>query len=451
MIRRRNFIRKSIQGSTMLYMLPNLLSACEDTLSGNGKKVVVVGSGVSGLAAAKKLKDTGFDVKILESQDRIGGRTRSNRTLGIAFDEGASWIHGISGNPITELASKAGATSFYLDDSKMASYDVGGIKRNSDDFFAVEEDFYAIYENLYKSGSINESFESLFNRTYPQYKNDRLWRFFMSTYITFDTGDLDLLSSKNYYEGEEYGGIEKIITNGYDTIAYYLAEGLNIITNAAVTKIDYSGTKIKVKTATADYEADYVLVTVPLGVLKSGNIEFFPALPAYKNTAIDKLGMNSVNKFLMTWDTKFWDNDPYLSYTPEVKDKFNYFVNVNTFHPSVNALMTFAYAQYARDTETMSDAQITDAIMAHLKDMYGTSIPMPKSILRTKWSTNIHSFGAYSYTKVGSEMSHFEDLAEEVESKVFFAGEHTEVDYFSTVHGAYISGLREAKKILNLQ
>jgi monoamine oxidase len=48
-------------------------------------------------------------------------------------------------------------------------------------------------------------------------------------------------------------------------------------------------------------------------------------------------------------------------------------------------------------------------------------------------------------------MSHFEDLAEEVESKVFFAGEHTEVDYFSTVHGAYISGLREAKKILNLQ
>ncbi len=451
MLKRRSFLRKSLQGSTMMYMLPGLLNSCEDNLSGKGKKVIVVGSGVSGLGAAKKLRETGFEVLVLESQDRIGGRTRSNRTLGIAFDEGASWIHGISGNPVTDLASKAGATSYFLDDSRMASYDIGGVKRNIDDFFAVEEDFYSVYENLYKSGNVNESFESLFNRIYPQYKNDRLWRFFMSSYITFDTGDLDMLSSKNYYEGEEYGGIEKIITNGYDTIAYYLAEGINVITNAAVTTIDYSGTTIKAKTATSEYEADYVLVTVPLGVLKRGNIQFLPALPSYKTTAIEKIGMNSVNKYLLTWGSKFWDNEPYLSYTPEAKDKFNYFVNVNTFHPTVNALMTFAYAQYARDTETMSDMEVKDSIMAHLKDMYGSSIPAPTNLLRTKWSTNAHTFGAYSFTKVGSEMSHFEDLAEEIDDKLFFAGEHTEVDYFSTVHGAYLSGLREAKKILKLQ
>lgn len=450
-MKRRNLLKKTLQGATLLSALPSIMSSCEDNLSGSGKKVVVVGSGVSGLAAAKRLKETGFDVLVLESQDKIGGRTRTNRSLGIAFDEGASWIHGISGNPVTDLANKAGATSFYLDDSRMASYDIGGVKRNSDDFFAVEDDFYAMYDSLYNSGSINESFESLFNRTYPQYKNDRLWRFFMSSYIAFDTGDLDLLSSKNYYEGEEYGGIEKIITNGYDTIALYLAEGLNIITNAKVTQIDYSASKSKVKTDTSEYEADYVVVTVPLGVLKNDVITFVPVLPSYKTTAIDKVGMNCVNKFLLTWDTKFWDNEPYLSYTPEAKDKYNYFVNVNTFHPTVNALMTFAYAQYARDTETMSDIEIKDSIMQHLKDMYGNSIPTPTHLLRTKWGGNAHTYGAYSFTKVGSEMSHFEDLAEKVDDKVFFGGEHTEVDYFSTVHGAYISGLREAKKILNLQ
>ncbi|WP_350181221.1 FAD-dependent oxidoreductase [Phaeodactylibacter sp.] len=47
-------------------------------------------------------------------------------------------------------------------------------------------------------------------------------------------------------------------------------------------------------------------------------------------------------------------------------------------------------------------------------------------------------------------MQHFDDLAEAIGDKLFFAGEHTERDYFSTVHGAYLSGLREADKIIRL-
>ena len=161
--------------------------------------------------------------------------------------------------------------------------------------------------------------------------------------------------------------------------------------------------------------------------------------------------MNCVNKFLLTWDTAFWDDVQYISYTPETRDKFNYFVNVKKFHPTVNALMTFAYADYGRLTESMSDNQIIDEIMSHLRDIYGSTIPNPTHLLRTKWYTNENSFGAYSYTAVGTEMQHFDDLAEEVNDKLFFAGEHTNVDYYSTVHGAYLSGIREANKIIDLQ
>ena len=64
--------------------------------------------------------------------------------------------------------------------------------------------------------------------------------------------------------------------------------------------------------------------------------------------------------------------------------------------------------------------------------------------------TNENAFGAYSYTAVGTEMRHFDDLAEEVNDTLFFAGEHTQVDYFSTAHGAYLSGIREANKIIAL-
>ena len=112
--------------------------------------------------------------------------------------------------------------------------------------------------------------------------------------------------------------------------------------------------------------------------------------------------------------------------------------------------MTFAYADYARLTETMTDAQITDEIMLHLRDIYGNSIPNPTNLVRTKWQTNDNSFGAYSFTQVGTKMHYFDDLAEEINDKLFFAGEHTHIDYFSTAHGAYLSGMREADKIIDL-
>jgi monoamine oxidase len=88
--------------------------------------------------------------------------------------------------------------------------------------------------------------------------------------------------------------------------------------------------------------------------------------------------------------------------------------------------------------------------MLHLKDIYGNSIPNPTNMLRTKWQSNQNTFGSYSYTAVGSEMQHFDILANEINNKVFFAGEHTEIDYFSTAHGAYLSGIREADKIIDL-
>ena len=453
-MQRRKFIKDSINGLPIILLAPTILaSSCNDNEStdAKGKSVIIVGAGISGLSAAKKLKEKGFNVTVIEAQEKVGGRLRTNRNLGIAFDEGASWIHGINGNPVTTLAQQAGMNTFEtIDDQADASYDIGGVLRNSSVYQNAEDELYSILDTMKNSGNASQSFETVFNKLYPTKASDRLWRFLLSTYVTFDTGDLDKLSSLLYNEGEEFGGVEKIVTNGYDTIAKYLSNGLTILLNQRVSKIDYSASKVIVTHNGTNSEADYVIVTVPLGVLKSGNLEFIPNLPANKIEAIQKVGMNCVNKFLLTWNTAFCDDNQYISYTPEVKDKFNYFVNVKKFHPSVNALMTFAYADYARQTEIMTDAQIIDEIMVHLKDMYGNNIPNPTNLLRSKWQTNENSFGAYSYTAVGSEMKHFDDLAEEVGNKLFFAGEHTSIDYFSTVHGAYLSGIREADKIIAL-
>jgi hypothetical protein len=181
---------------------------------------------------------------------------------------------------------------------------------------------------MMKKGNASQSFEAVFKSLSPEKYNDRLWRFFLSSFVTFDTGDLDKLSSTLYDEGEVFGGQEKIANNGYDTIPNYLAQELDISLNTRVSEIDYSGEKIKIKHNLGEVEADYVIVSVPLGVLKKNVLKFTPSLPTQKINAIQKIGINCVNKFLLTWEKSFWEDVQYIAYTPEERDKFNYFVNV---------------------------------------------------------------------------------------------------------------------------
>lgn len=445
---RRVFIHQS---ALSLLAAPFLASCKETIIDVQGKKsVIIIGAGIAGLAAAKKLKQSGFVVTVIESQEKIGGRIRTNRTAGLPFDEGASWIHGIKGNPLVDLANQAGASSVQTDDTLLA-YDIGGVKYTDAAYTKAEDAFYNILDTLMKKGSNTQSFQQVYQANYPQLQNDRLYQFLASTYLTFDTGDLDKLSSLYYDEGEIYDDNEKIMTNGYDFIPNYLGKDLDIKLNERVSKINYTNNKTLVTSNLSSYEADYVLVTVPLGVLKKGIIGFSPALPTQKQTAIEKVGMSAVNKFLLSWDKVFWDKKLYLAYTPKVPDKFNYFVNFNYLNPNINALLTFAYAQEARDSEQKTDNQIIDEIMLHLKDMYGNKIPNPKTFQRTRWYSNPNSYGAYSYTQLGMTMNQFDDLAAQVNNKLFFAGEHTHKEYFSTAHGAYLSGLREADKIIGLQ
>jgi monoamine oxidase len=248
----------------------------------------------------------------------------------------------------------------------------------------------------------------------------------------------------------EYSGEDVIITNGYDKVTDFLATGLDVRLNTRVSSINYTNAKANITANGNNIEADFVIVSVPLGVLKNNSIAFTPALPTNKTNAISNTNIGNVNKFLLVWNTPFWDtNLQYIGYTTETKGKFNYFLNIKKFTPS-NGLMTFAFGDYATVTESMTDSQIIAEIMLNLKNIYGNSIPNPTNFLRTKWGQNINSFGAYSYPTNGSTSADFDTLADEINNKVFFAGEHTERDYRGTVHGAYLSGIREADKIIDL-
>lgn len=388
---------------------------------------------------------------MLEAQKKVGGRLSTNRDLDISFDEGASWIHGPRRNPITDLAEQAGAKTFLTDDDNQKAFDKDG-KLYTDAFIDdIEKQYNNALKAVIRAGTKDQSFEMVFDKLYPDRLNTHIWKYLLSAYLEFDTSaDIAHLSSIDFDDDEVFVGEDVIITNGYDTIAEFLAKGLNIQVNKPVNSINYEGKKIKITANNEILEADFVVVAVPLGVLKRKIIQFTPVLPVNKHNAIQRLQMGTVNKFLLTWETAFWDtNLQYIAYTPEEKGKFNYFLNMKKF-TSANALMTFAFGNYAIQTEQMEDNQIVDEIMSHLKAIYGNNIPAPKSFLRTKWASHPYTFGAYSFATNGTRTTDFNVLAENINRKLFFAGEHTSKDYRGTVHGAYLSGLSAAQQIIDL-
>lgn len=451
-MQRRKFILDALRALPILFISPSVLASSR--VLNSDKTVVVIGAGIAGLTAAKTLKNNGFKVLVLESQAKIGGRIRTNRQLGFAFEEGASWIHGPANNPVTNIARQAGATTYLTDDDLSEVFDHKG-KPYPDHYLDEEYDlFEKAAQAVKRAGKLNQSFEATLNALYPQKAQTKLWKYMLSAYLEFDHGaDVANLSSLYFDDDELFSGKDVIITNGYDKVTDFLAQGLDVRLNTRVTQLNYAGKKTTVTAGNQTFEADYVVVCVPLGVLNAKTISFTPALPVPKQQAIQNTKMGTLNKFLLSWKTPpFWDtSQQYIGYTPETKGKFNYFINLNKFIPNANSLLTFAFGNYATATEAMSDAEVTQQIMAHLKVLYGKNIPNPSSMLRTQWGKNINTFGAYSYATNGTTSTDFDTMAQEIDNKLFFAGEHTNANYRGTVHGAYLSGLREAKKIMKLR
>lgn len=417
----------------------------------NSKRIIVVGAGISGLITAKELMKAGYDVIILEAQSKAGGRIKTDRSLGVPFDEGASWIHGPKNNPISKLAIEAKVKTFITDDESLVVYDEKGeiIPTNIAD--KEYQKYLRILNKVEKNGAINSSFEDIYLEHYKNNNDNQIWNYMLSAYLEFDVGgDISELSSKYFYYDEEFSGEDEIITNGYDKIIDYLSQGLKIQYYTSVTEINYKENKVLVTSEYQQYKADAVIVTVPLGVLKNNSIEFIPKLPKEKREAISRLKMGTVNKYLLTWDKSFWDTKiQYFGITTKEKGAFNYFMNCNKFMEG-NSLMTFSFGDFSRETEDLSDKEITSKIMNNLYTIYGDEIPQPKAILRTKWNSNEYTYGSYSYASKNSLINDFETLSKSVDKKLYFAGEHTSQDYRGTVHGAYLSGKREALKVMEL-
>jgi monoamine oxidase len=239
------------------------------------------------------------------------------------------------------------------------------------------------------------------------------------------------------------------LTGGYDQLPNLLAAGLDIRLNCIVKSVTHSASPVKVVTSLGTFLAEHVLVTVPLGVLKKGAITFSPVLPTAKRTAISRMGVGAFNKVILQFPTRFWPNGNWFVNIAGADPYGISFSSLETAAPGKNLLVGWQFGSLAVKREAMTDAALINVVMAELRAMFKSSVvPAPIASAITRWTADPYSRGAYSYPRIGSPRTDITALAAPVGKRLYFAGEATSLDFPSTVHGAYLSGEREARNII---
>ena len=458
---RREFSRK-IAGLSLV--LGNLPAGCglptQEPLaaqkeSKRSESVLIIGAGVAGLAAAERLRFHGLtDVTLLESRDRVGGRVHTSSLWPDApMDLGGSWIHGTRGNPITRLAREAKTPTRATDFENIAYFGADGTAVGTKSLRALEGLSMEVYRRALNprtargTASLKEALEPLYSSASPEgaAKLDYL----IHAVIEQDLAEnVDQLSARAYTFGEEFGGPDVLFPEGYMSVFAARFAKLDIRTEQAAQSIEWRANGVSVETEDQSFEADRVILTVPLGVLKQDRIAFRPGLPESKRAAIRSLGMGCLNKVYLRFPETFWPKGyDGFSYQSPQAGQWSQWLDMRLRQNAPPVLLAFNAGSFARELESWTDSDIVESAMGALRKLFGASIPQPEGHQITRWASDPHAFGSYSTLAPGYSSSTIEALGAPVGDRLYFAGEATNAAYPSTVHGAYLSGIREADRL----
>ena len=296
--------------------------AADAILETGADRVAIIGAGMSGLSAAHRLSGGGRRATVFEARARIGGRVWTDDRLGSPQDLGASWIHGMRDNPLTDLSDDLGLKRLRTDDDYVI--------RGRNGRIVPEEDAPDWLDNV---ATIQHDYAA----------------------------DTDQINFRAYWLVDDYEGGDAKFPNGFAEIFDALKADYEVRLEAPVTKIAMTDRGVAVRVGAGEPETfDAVIVTLPLGVLKQNSVAFDPPLPKDKQEAIRRLGMGTLDKVFLLFDKAFWDMDAAWIITPEndlPPGQFNQWLNLARYTDQP-VIMAFNGGPPALELAGLTDEEI---------------------------------------------------------------------------------------------
>lgn len=419
----------------------------------------------------------------------------------VFVDAGAQWLHGKQ-NELYEVAERNDLLRNELSEEGLGEYlRDDGCK--VDDFLVKKVDFlvgqileeaetYAQTDHGYVPASIGDFLRQQFDmKVSTNFKSDEreIAKQLLDWHIRFQVIDNSCLSiadvSAKLWGTYSFNGEScqaHINTRyGFQAIVDNLVEDIgtqNIIFDKPVAEIRWKDFNSRIIVKCADgtvYTCQHLIVTFSLGVLKASLAKLFqPALPKPYNRSIRNIGFGTIDKIFLQFENAWWEKAEgfQLIWRDEHKDdshwtRFMTGFDVVTPGPP-NTLLGWVGGYGALEMEKLSDEQIISDCIFILEKFTKKTVPQPIRFFCSHWNSNPFIRGAYSYTSVNcDDEPHFQKTVTEpiicsaehssqqsthsamkTSATLSFAGEAFHDKYFSTVHGAYLSGIEQAKRLL---
>jgi monoamine oxidase len=400
--------------------------------------VAIIGAGAAGLGAAHALQSSGLSFVILEARDRVGGRGHTiMASPEVTFDLGCGWLHSADKNSFVGIAEQL---NFEIDKTLPPWRDraVGKAfpQKERDEFIRALDAFYERMENAARGGRDDaaSNFLEPGNRWNPMIDA-------ISTYVNGSELDQVSILDTEAYEDTE---INWRVRHGYGALMAAYGASLPLALNCQVSLIDHSGKRLRIETSLGTLTATQAIVTVPTNLIAQQAIRFHPALPA-KLDAAAGLPLGLADKVTLALEEP---ND--LPKDGNLRGA-TMRTEMGTYHlrpfgqPCIEG---FFGGRFAQELEDAGDGAIAahsiDEIAGFLGNDYRRKL---KPLKESRWAHDPFARGSYSHALPG-HAGQRAVLAAPVDGRLFFAGEATSPNFFSTAHGARDSGERAAEEVL---
>jgi monoamine oxidase len=485
-VKRRNAIKQLGAGLSAGFFLPWMSSCSEDGVNPEQKykeTVAVIGAGAAGLFAAEYLIAKGVNAVVYEASDRLGGRIRTLRP----FDKPGN---GLWFNQESKMSSdfpvELGADRILGDNSvwanfikqhKFATLPLGGDEHNlfwvnnqllsfaealSDSDFASAYAFYQNLASLSGAGSVaNEAQHAGVPSTMEAVLNGLIGNKYGTTNDTLGAAAVaEALTLR------QRNGSESLLVN--TPMADVLIEGYiraseRTELDTVIRHINYEGQKIVLtgermtggSSQPFSAEADKVIITVPVSVLKAGDIMFTPALPAQKQQALSMMDMDASLRVVLDFRRNFWGGGFRSLYG--ASNGLEYF-NPGAGRSTVARTIQVTLSGIKAEQLSGLGPDLIPVLLEELDQMYNGEAsanvrrdPVQDNYIATiqDWGNAPFIKGGRSFLKPGGTQQHREVLAAPLDQKVFFAGEASDfTGDAGTVNGALLSGERAAREVI---